>query len=129
MFENLNDDNVMIYAMKAYDCPNMILSEFDEDLKRFNYLKRLFYRHRKYNEIRERLVINHIVIIYNVFGQEVGSRLLFYFVENEYYDLLKTYLSFLNRMPLVIKGIRDKDIKSIDISFDLELIEILKRIR
>lgn len=129
MFDTLNDDNVMLYAMKAYDRPNMLMSEFDEDLKRFNYLKRLFYRHKQYNEIRERLVINHLIIIFNVFGQEVGSRLLFYFIEDEHYSILKTYLTFLNRMPKVITGIRDKIITTDDISFDLELIEILKRIR
>ena len=129
MFDTLNDDNVMLYAMKAYERPNMLISEFDEDLKRFNYLKRLFYRHKQHNEIRERLVINHLIIIFNVFGQEVGSRLLFYFIEDEHYSILKTYLTFLNRMPKVITGIRDKIITTDDISFDLELIEILKRIR
>ena len=78
MFDELNNDNIMMYAVKAYDKPNCILSEFKEDMKRFNYLKRLFKRYRKYEELREQLVLNHLVVICNVFGPEVASRLLFF---------------------------------------------------
>lgn len=129
MFEMLNDDNVMLYAMKAYDRPDMIMSEFDEDLKRFNYLKRLFFRHRKYNEIRERLVINHIIVLYNVFGIQTATRLLFYFMENEDYSILKTYLTFLNLMPDKICGIKNTDVQSSDISLDEKLVKILRKIK
>lgn len=65
-FENLTNDNIMIFAMKAYDKPNCIMSEFKEDMKRFNYLKRLFKRYRKLGELREQLVLNHLVVLYNV---------------------------------------------------------------
>ena len=61
-FDNLTEDNVMLYAIKAYDKPNCIMSEFSEDMKRFNYLKRLFRRYRKHNEMRERLVLNHLSV-------------------------------------------------------------------
>ncbi len=71
MFDDLNVNNVLLYCMKAYDKPNCIMSEFKEDMKRFNYLKRLFRRYRKMDDLRERLVINHLVVIYNVFGVEV----------------------------------------------------------
>jgi hypothetical protein len=95
-FDDLNSENYMLYAVKAYDKPNCIMSEFKEDMKRFNYLKKLFHRYREFGELRERLVINHLVVMYNVFGVEETTRLLFYKTKVEYYPALKTYLLFLN---------------------------------
>lgn len=129
MFDNLTEDNVLIYAMKSYDNPNMIISEFDEDIKRFYYLKRLFYRYRKYKEIRERLVLNHIVILYNVFGPEPTTRLLFYFIDAEHYTILKTYLIFLNYMPNVVRGIKGKDIISSNILIEEDIVKTLREIK
>lgn len=129
MFEDLNSDNVTLYAMKAYDKPNCIMSEFKEDMKRFNYLKRLFQRYRKCGEIRERLIINHIVVIYNVFGVEVSTRLLFYKLSKEDYPALKTYLLFLNYMPERIRGIKGRDIFSSEIIVDLNIAEVLRNIK
>ena len=116
-FDNLTSDNMMMYAIKAYDKPNCILSEFSEDMKRFNYLKRLFRRYRKHNEMRERLVLNHLVVLNNVFGAEVLTRLLFFDMSESDYPQLKTYLLFLSCMPDVVRGINGKDI----ISSDLEV--------
>lgn len=129
MFENLTADNVLLFAMKAYDRPNCIMSEFKEDMKRFNYLKRLFQRYRKLGEVRERLIINHLVVIYNVFGVEVSTRLLFYKLSKEDYAALKTYLLFLNFMPETVKGIRGQDIHSSDISVDMKVAEVLRTIK
>ena len=95
-FENLTNDNVMMFAIKAYDKPNCILSEFKEDMKRFNYLKRLFRRYRKVDELREQLVINHLVILCNVFTPEIATRLLFFKMSKDDYSTLKTYLLFLS---------------------------------
>jgi hypothetical protein len=78
VFNNLTNDNIMIFAMKAYDKPNCIMSEFKEDMKRFNYIKRLFKRYRKLNELRDQLVINHLIVLNNVFGPEIATRLLFF---------------------------------------------------
>ena len=103
MFDNLTDDNIMIYAVKAYDRPDCVMSEFKDDMKRFNYLKRLFRRYRKIGEIRERLIINHLMVLYNVFGPEVTTRLLFFKMSKDDYSSLKTYLLFLNLMPERIK--------------------------
>jgi len=108
-FDNLNDDNIMMYAVKAYDRPNCIMSEFNEDMKRFNYLKRLFRRYRKLGELRERLVLNHLVVLNNVFGSEVSVRLLFYMMSKDDHSALKTYLLFLSTMPERIRGIRGND--------------------
>lgn len=129
MFENLTAENMILYAMKAYDRPNCIMSEFKEDMKRFNYLKRLFQRYRKLGEVRERLIINHLIVLYNVFGVEVSTRLLFYKLSKEDYSALKTYLLFLNYMPETVRGIKGQDIHSSDISVDMKVAEVLRTIK
>lgn len=126
-FDDLTNDNIMIYAVKAYDKPNCIMSEFKEDMKRFNYLKRLFKRYRKINELREQLVLNHLVVIYNVFGPEVATRLLFFKMSKDDYSALKTYLLFLSCMPEKIKGIKGHDIISSEIPVDMTIANVLRR--
>jgi hypothetical protein len=128
-FDNLTSDNMMMYAIKAYDKPNCILSEFSEDMKRFNYLKRLFRRYRKHNELRERLVLNHLVVLNNVFGAEVLTRLLFFDMAESDYPQLKTYLLFLSCMPDVVRGINGKGIISSNIEVDLEIANVLRTIK
>lgn len=119
----------MLYCMKMYDRPNMLMSEFKDDMKRFNYLKRLFRRYRKYNELRERLVLNHLVVLYNVFGAEGLTRLLFFKMSKDDYSILKTYLLFLSCMPDVVKGIKGHDIISSDIPVDMNIAEVLRNIK
>ena len=128
-FDNLTNDNTMLYAVKAYDKPNCIMSEFKEDMKRFNYLKRLFRRYAKVGEMRERLVLNHLVVLYNVFGVEATTRLLFFKMAKNDYSALKTFLLFLSYMPDVIKGIKGQDIISSEISVDMSIAEILRTIK
>ncbi len=119
----------MMYAMKAYDRPNCIMSEFKDDMKRFNYLKRLFLRYRKREELREQLVLNHLVVLYNVFGPEVTSRMLFFKMPKDDYSALKTYLLFLSIMPDKIRGIKGHDIISSDIPVDKRIADILREIK
>lgn len=128
-FDSLNSNNILLYAAKAYDKPNCIMSEFTQDMKKFNYIKRLLLRYRKYGELRERLVINHLVVIYNVFGVEASTRILFYKMTLDDYSALKTYLLYLNYMPTVVKGIRDKNIISADIPVDMRIAEVLRQIK
>jgi len=128
-FDNLSNDNIVLYCMKAYERPDMIMSEFKEDMKRFDYLKRLFRRYRKSQELREQLVLNHLVVIYNVFGPEVATRLLFFKMSKEDYPALKTYLLFLNYMPLKVVGIKGQDIPSSDIEVDMKIAEALRKIK
>lgn len=128
-FDDLSNENIMLYAAKAYDKPNCIMSEFKEDMKRFNYLKRLFQRYRKLGEMRERLIINHLVVLYNVFGPEVTTRLLFFKLNTEDYSALKTYLLFLNYMPNIVRGIKGTNIHSSDISVDMNIAEVLRGIK
>lgn len=105
------------------------MSEFKDDMKRFNYLKRLFRRYRKMGELREQLVLNHLVVLYNVFGPEVATRTLFFKMAKEDYSVLKTYLLFLNYMPERIKSIKGQDIFSSDISVDMSIAEALRKIK
>lgn len=128
-FDDLRPDNFMLYAAKAYDKPNCLMSEFVEDMKRFNYLKRLFHKYRKNDELREQLILNHLVVIYNVFGPEAATRLLFYKSTKEDYAAVKTFLLFLNLMPNVVIGIKGKNIRSSDIEVDLKIAETLRKIK
>jgi hypothetical protein len=129
LFDNLTPENVMLYCIKAYDKPNMLMSEFKDDMKRFNYLKRLFKRYRKNEDPKENLVLNHLIVLGNVFGPEVATRLLFYKMAKEDYSAVKTYLVFLNCMPEVVKGIKGVDIVSSDIPIDTKVAEILRQIK
>ena len=119
MILDLNDDNFMFYAMKAYESPKCIMSEFEEDLKRIKYVKRLIKRYKATGEIKERLILNHIIILSNVFGVIPTVRMLFFKLDKEEYEILKTFILFLNFMPQTIKGLNGTDIHSSDISVDL----------
>jgi len=128
MIENLCDDNFMLFAMKAYDKPNCIMSEFEEDLKRIKYVKRLIRRYRITGELKERLILNHLIILANVFGVESSVKMLFYKLDRDDYDILKTFLIFLNFMPKLIAGIKGNNIHSSDISVDVFVAKKLRDI-
>jgi hypothetical protein len=128
MLDDLNDDNFTIYAMKCYSSPNCIMSEFESDIKRTKYLKRLFRRYKVTKSLKERLILNHLILLNNVFGPEPTARILFYRIDERDYDILKTFLVYLNIMPEVIIGIRGKTIQSEDILVEPNILEILLRI-
>lgn len=109
----------MMYAMKSYDSPKCIMSEFEEDLKRIKYVKRLIKRYKTTGELKERLILNHIIILSNVFGTRNAVRMLFYRVDEEDHPILKTFLLFLDYMPEVVAGIKGNNIHSGDIKVDL----------
>jgi len=123
--QKLSEDNFVLYAMHNYDNPQChSVQEFDEDIKRFLYLKKLFTRYRVNNELRERLILNHVIILYNVFG-EAATKMLFYKVDKKYWDVLATVLLYLNRMP---EQIPDTDVKLSDIPLDEGMIQALRKI-
>ena len=128
MFDDLTEDNFIMYAMKAYNSPHCIMSEFESDLKRTKYLKRLFRRYKITKLLKERLILNHIILLYNVFGAEAATRILFFRIDENDYDILKTFLIYLNYMPDKIKGVKGKDIISSDILLDMNVAEILRKI-
>jgi hypothetical protein len=104
------------------------MSEFEGDLKRTKYLKRLFRRYKATKNIKERLILNHIILLNNVFGPEATSRILFFRIDEKDYDSLKTFLLFLNILPKVVKGIRGVDIDTDLISVDMKIADILRNI-
>lgn len=119
MFDNLNDDNFLLYAMKAYERPSAVMSEFEEDLKRIKYIKRLIKKYKVTGDLKERLILNHIIVLYNVFGPEATVRMLFYKFDEEDYDVLKTFLLFTSLMPSIVVGIKGKNICSGNVTVDL----------
>jgi len=128
IFDELNEDNFMIYAMKCYNSPHCIMSEFESDIKRTKYLKRLFRRYKVTKSLKERLILNHIILLNNVFGPVHTPRILFYKIDERDYDILKTFLSYLNIMPDEVKGIRGKNLYISDIPLEPNIVEILRRI-
>jgi hypothetical protein len=128
MFD-LNDQNFLIYAAKSYDRPHILQSEFEDDLKRLKYVKRLLRKYRQTGEFKERLVLNHVIILANVFGVEATTNMLFFKVDQDDYPLLKTILIYLNYMPIQFKVTFDKyHIRQEEIPVDLKIANILRNI-
>lgn len=125
----LNDENFEFYAARVYDNPTCSgKDEFLDDLKRFKYLKRLFKKQASGQPQRERLILNHIIVLYNLFGSDATTRMLFHKIDKEHWSQLKTFLVFLNYMPLrliVSKGI---EIKDSDIPIDNDIATILRQL-
>ena len=125
MTEKLNESNFLLYAMHHYDntqCHS--LEEFEEDLKKILYLKKLLSRYKNNGELRERLILNHIIVLYNIFG-ESATRMLFYKVEKSCWDVLVTFLVYLDRMP---ETIAEYGIILSEIKLDETVIATLRKI-
>jgi len=121
----LNDDNFVMYAMKHYDNPQcQTTKEFEEDLKRFLYLKKLFARYSRTGDLKERLILNHIIVLYNLFG-EASTDMLFFKLEEEHWSALVTFLIYLNRVDERIE--QCGKIVS-DIPIDFKVAEVLRKI-
>jgi hypothetical protein len=96
MFEEITKDNWLLFAQQNYSNPTLETSvEFLEDIKRFKYLKRLFRKYKTTGEVKIRLIINHIVVLQNVFGADVAITLLLFKIDREYWSVLKTVLKYL----------------------------------
>jgi hypothetical protein len=124
--EELNNSTFVNYCIKNYDNPQCsTLEEFEEDCKRFFYLKKLFSKYRESKQLRDRLILNHLIVLYNVFGTAACTRLLF-FKLNDYYSYLAPFLIALNRLPDEVKGINGRTIITSDIPLDTEIIKVLR---
>ena len=125
MTERLNESNFLVHAMHHYDNPQChSLAEFEDDLKKFLYLKKLLSRYKNNGELRERLILNHIIVIYNIFG-DAATNMLFYKIDENLWPQLVTFLVYLNRMPEMIP---EYGIKLIDIKLDELIIAVLRKI-
>jgi|TARA_B100002052_G_scaffold27628_1_gene21325 hypothetical protein len=97
-FDELNEKNYLMFAIKHYDNPQSVtVDDFMEDMKKFKYLKRLLKRYLKTGVLRVNLILNHLIILFNVFG-EGTIPLLMYKLGEEYYAIIKTFLLYLNRI-------------------------------
>jgi hypothetical protein len=123
--EKLNESNFILYAMHHYDNPQCnSVQEFEEDLKKFLYLKKLFSRYKNNGELRERLILNHIIVLYNIFG-DAATRMLFYKIDESCWDSLATFLVYLERMP---EKVSEYGIVLSDIKLDETIIHTLREI-
>jgi hypothetical protein len=100
-FTELTEDNYVLFAIKYYDNPSAVTKEdFLDDLRRFKYIKRLINKYLKNGEVKLHLLLNHIIIVYNVFN-EAATPLLFFKMDKEYWSIIKSIMIFLERYPAI----------------------------
>ncbi len=122
IFNELNEDNFLLFAIKNYENPQAVAKEdFDKDLNHFKYIKRLLKRYKKTGELKTHLLINHFIVLYNIFG-EATTPMLFFKLEREMWSQVKTFIMFLNRLPEFPKSYVN------NIQVDLNCLEQLQKI-
>ena len=128
MFDELTDDNFMIFAAKNYVNPHCRgIDDFNDDLNHFKYLKRLFNRFQKDGILKINLIIGHIIVLYNVFEAQAMTRMLFHKIEEDQWSLLKPFLVMLNHLPeQIVEGLRI--INTVDIPLNKEIVAELRLI-
>ena len=120
MYEKITGDNVVMFAIKHYDNPQCEgEKEFQDDLKRFKYIKRLLRKYYDTGVLKERLLLNHLIVLNNVFGPDACATLLLYKIQKEYWPSLKSFLLFLNILT-------EEEIKEIE--EDEKILEILEEL-
>jgi len=123
--ECLTEDNFLLYAMHHYDNPQCTtVEEFTDDLRRFLYIKKLLLRYHRNRELKERLILNHLIVLYNVFNQST-TKMLFFRVDRECWIYLITFLTYLKRMP---ESLPDYGIMTSSIQLDEKITETLQKI-
>jgi len=119
-FDELNESNYLLFAIKFYDNPQAVTKDdFYDDLKRIKYIKRLLKRYRKDGELKTYLILNHLTVLFNVFG-DATVPLLFYNLEKDLWPYIKSFLVFLNRIPEYPKSEIDNIVEDSDCSFKLQ---------
>ena len=127
IFDDLNEKNFLLYAMKEYDNPQCVqVEEFYDDLKKVKYIKRLFNQYLKEGVLKERLLLNHIIVFYNVFPVRSATRILFLKIEEKFWPILKTFLVYLSYMSEIIDPINGRAILSDDIQLDQGVVDRLR---
>ena len=128
MIDNLTEQNFSLYAAQNYNNPScMDVLEFQEDLNRIKYIKRLLRRFEDKNDLKERLILNHLVVLYNVFDSQALTRMLALKL-NGHLSVLKPFLILLGRWPDTIKGINGININGETITMNEDVVEILRQI-
>ena len=128
-FDDLNEKNFLLYAMQHYDNPQCVeVEEFNDDLRKIKYIKRLFNQYSLGGELKERLLLNHIIVFFNVFQTKAATRILFFKLDEKFWPVLKTFLFYLQFMPEdKIESINGKEILVTDISMDQGVIDSLRK--
>ena len=130
MHEKLSDENFLIYCARHYDNPHCLSTEeFIEDLKRIKYIKKLVTRYVENKDLKERLILNHLIVLYNVFGAEHLPRILYLKMKSQF-EYLKPFLLLLDVLPDRLYNIRDEKIIDIDmIPMDQKIVAELRNIK
>jgi hypothetical protein len=127
----LTESNFILYAAANYqNCQCYDIEEFYEDLNKFTYLKKLFSRFKEKGELKERLILNHIITLYNIFEPKAATRMLFFKIEEQHWYMLKTFLLFLNYMPDAVLHIKEENriIRNDNIPVDLRIVKALREL-
>ena len=120
MYEKITPENVVMYAIKHYDNPQCEgEKEFQDDMKRFKYIKRLLRKYHDTGVLKERLILNHLTVLNNVFGATACTTLLVFKIQEEYWPALKSFLIYLNIL-------RDDELK--DVNKDEKVFETLRKL-
>lgn len=120
VFDKLTNRNFELFASQNYNNPECeSVDEFKEDLSRFKYLKRLLRRYETSEDLQERLILNHLIVIYNVFGIEAANRMVWFKVNEEHWHFIKPFLVFLNYLP---------EDEKVEVSMDPYIVEVLRKL-
>ena len=120
VFDKLTNRNFELFASQNYNNPECeSVEEFKEDLSRFKYLKRLLRRYETSEDLQERLILNHLIVIYNVFGIEAANRMVWFKVNEEHWHFIKPFLVFLNYLP---------EDEKVEVSMDPYIVEVLRKL-
>ena len=127
-FDDLTEKNFLLYAMQHYENPQCVeVEEFNDDLKKIKYIKRLFNQYAIEGVLKERLLLNHIIVFYNVFSVEAATRILFYKLEENIWPMLKTFLFYLNFLPDKIESVNGRTILTTEIPMDQGIVDSLRK--
>ncbi len=120
VFDELNNKNFKLYAAAKYNNPECVdVEEFQQDLNRFKYLKRLLKRYELTGDLQERLILNHLIVLYNVFGIEAGNRMIWYKINDEHWHYIKPFLVYLHYLP---------EQEKLEITMDPFIVEVLRKL-
>lgn len=119
-FDKLTRRNFKLFAAKHYDNPECLdIEEFNQDLSRFKYLKRLLRRYELTGDLQERLILNHVIILYNVFGIKACNKMMWYKINEEHWHYIKPFLIFLNYLP---------ENEKVEVAMDPYIVEVLRKL-
>ena len=129
VFDDLNEKNFLLYAMKEYNNPQCTdIEEFNDDLKKIKYIKRLLNQYVSEGVLKERLLLNHIIIFYNVFPPAAATRILFFKIEERFWPILKPFLFYLKLIHEdKIESIMGREIRTNEILMDQGVIDSLRK--